>query len=117
MEEAEFYRALEEAFTFVYVLCFGTYLEALHAEISSAANLVKELDLKIKSFYMGGGTPTTLTADQMDRLLNHLHSSFDQHFPHLGFLGETDALQGDAASFFQGEGVQTSRLFGRFISR
>ena len=53
------------------------YLEALHAEISSAANLVKELDLKIKSFYMGGGTPTTLTADQMDRLLNHLHSSFD----------------------------------------
>ena len=53
------------------------YLEALFAEISSAAEMVKDLGLKIKSFYMGGGTPTTLTADQMDRLLARLHSSFD----------------------------------------
>ena len=31
----------------------------------------------IKSFYMGGGTPTTLSAQQMDRLLTHLNRSFD----------------------------------------
>ena len=52
------------------------YLEALHREIESAAEMVRELGLEIKSFYMGGGTPTTLTADQMDRLLASLHASF-----------------------------------------
>ena len=42
-----------------------------------AAQMVKELGLNVKSFYMGGGTPTTLSADQMDRLLTHLNRSFD----------------------------------------
>ena len=52
------------------------YLEALFAEIDSAAKMVHELGLDIRSFYMGGGTPTTLTADQMDRLLGHLAEKF-----------------------------------------
>ena len=38
---------------------------------------VRETGLRIKSFYMGGGTPTTLSAQQMDRLLTHLNRSFD----------------------------------------
>lgn len=53
------------------------YLEALLAEVDSAAAMVKELGLKIKSFYMGGGTPTTLSAEQMDRLLGRLGERFD----------------------------------------
>ena len=53
------------------------YLEALFREIDSAADLVRELGLNIKSFYMGGGTPTTLTADQMSRLLERLNTKFD----------------------------------------
>ena len=53
------------------------YLTALMAEIDAAAETVKELGLHIKSFYMGGGTPTTLTADQMDRLLTRLNTKFD----------------------------------------
>ena len=53
------------------------YLTALMAEIDAAAETVKELGLHIKSFYMGGGTPTTLTAGQMDRLLTHLNTKFD----------------------------------------
>ena len=28
--------------------------------------MVQEAGLRIKSFYMGGGTPTTLSASQMD---------------------------------------------------
>ena len=39
--------------------------------------LFRSLGLKIKSFYMGGGTPTTLTADQMGRLLEAVHTHFD----------------------------------------
>ena len=53
------------------------YLQALMAEIDSASELVKDLGLHIKSFYMGGGTPTTLTAEQMDRLLHRLNTKFD----------------------------------------
>ena len=53
------------------------YLEALFHEIDSAATLVRDLGLNIKSFYMGGGTPTTLTADQMSRLLERLNTRFD----------------------------------------
>ena len=53
------------------------YLEVLLQEITDAAQMVRETGLKIKSFYMGGGTPTTLSAAQMDRLLGHLNRSFD----------------------------------------
>lgn len=52
------------------------YLEALMAEITQAARMVKNTGLHVKSFYMGGGTPTTLSAEQMDRLLTHLDRSF-----------------------------------------
>ncbi len=53
------------------------YLMALLAEADSAAEMVRELGLKIRSFYMGGGTPTTLSAEQMDRLLGRLNEKFD----------------------------------------
>ena len=53
------------------------YLETLGREIEAAAALVKDLGLRVRSFYMGGGTPTTLTAPQMDRLLTAVESAFD----------------------------------------
>ena len=53
------------------------YLAALAEEITVAGRMVKEAGLRIKSFYMGGGTPTTLSARQMDALLTHLNRSFD----------------------------------------
>ncbi len=52
------------------------YLTALLAEVDSAAAMVRELGLRVRSFYMGGGTPTTLTAEQMDRLLGRLNERF-----------------------------------------
>jgi len=53
------------------------YLDALCAEIAAAGEMVRDTGLRIKSFYMGGGTPTTLTAPQMDRLLAALEAAFD----------------------------------------
>ena len=38
------------------------YLDALFDEIESAGRMVRERGLNVKSFYMGGGTPTTLSA-------------------------------------------------------
>ncbi len=53
------------------------YLAVLEQEITEAARMVQETGLSIKSFYMGGGTPTTLSARQMDRLRAHINKSFD----------------------------------------
>ncbi len=53
------------------------YLQVLMGEITQAAQMVKETGLRVKSFYMGGGTPTTLSARQMDRLLTCLNENFD----------------------------------------
>ena len=53
------------------------YLDALCEEVRAAGQLVRDLGLNVKSFYMGGGTPTTLTAPQMDRLLTALETNFD----------------------------------------
>ena len=53
------------------------YLESLMAEIDAAGRMVRETGLRVKSFYMGGGTPTTLSARQMDALLTKVNESFD----------------------------------------
>ena len=53
------------------------YLDALTAEVEAAGRMVRETGLRIKSFYMGGGTPTTLSARQMDALLTAVNRSFD----------------------------------------
>ena len=65
-------QSVEKSFSLV-----EPYLEALFSEIAAAGQLVRDLGLNVKSFYMGGGTPTTLTADQMDRLLTKLEQNFD----------------------------------------
>ena len=53
------------------------YLEALTAEVEAAGRMVRETGLRVKSFYMGGGTPTTLSARQMDALLTAVNKAFD----------------------------------------
>jgi len=54
-----------------------TYLEVLYREIEATAEVVKSLNLRPISVYMGGGTPTTLSAAQLDILCQKLESSFD----------------------------------------
>ena len=50
------------------------YLDALCKEISYVGDISKEK--KLNTIYIGGGTPTTLEADQLDRLLTHLEETF-----------------------------------------
>lgn len=53
------------------------FLDALMREIDAAAEAVNKLQLSVISIYMGGGTPTTLSAQQLDRLCSRLEDSFD----------------------------------------
>lgn len=51
------------------------YLDALFKEIDYTADAFK--DKKLNTVYIGGGTPTSLSADQLDRLLTKVEESFD----------------------------------------
>ena len=53
------------------------FLDALMSELSAAADAVNNLGLRVISIYMGGGTPTTLNAAQLDRLCSELECRFD----------------------------------------
>lgn len=53
------------------------YLDALHREISYTAENMKQKGWYPESVYIGGGTPTTLNALQLDELLAHVTKSFD----------------------------------------
>lgn len=46
------------------------YLTALCEEIKSTLKAVHEHGLKVRTIYIGGGTPTVLSVGQLDRLLN-----------------------------------------------
>ncbi len=52
------------------------YLEALMQEIRLSAELMNASGLKLRAAYMGGGTPTALTASQLDRLLDEAQKYF-----------------------------------------
>ena len=53
------------------------YLAALEREIRVTADLMKKSGRHLRTLYLGGGTPTTLSTPQMIRLLDTLRSSFD----------------------------------------
>ena len=53
------------------------YLEALMKEMEITGRLLKASGRHIRSVYIGGGTPTTLTNDQMAKLLDAIYASFD----------------------------------------
>ena len=53
------------------------YLASLYSEIDATAQVVRELKLRPVAVYMGGGTPTTLSAAQLDELCSRLETSFD----------------------------------------
>ena len=50
------------------------YLDAVCKELSFIASVSK--DKKLNTIYVGGGTPTTLEPNQLDRLLTHLEKEF-----------------------------------------
>ncbi|HWR22146.1 MAG TPA: coproporphyrinogen dehydrogenase HemZ [Feifaniaceae bacterium] len=47
------------------------YFDALLQEISLSAAIIKDAGFHVRSTYVGGGTPTVLSADQLTRLLEH----------------------------------------------
>ena len=53
------------------------YTALLCEEIKATAEIVKNLGLRLESVYFGGGTPTTLSEEQLDMVLGTVNKSFD----------------------------------------
>lgn len=52
------------------------FLEGLHYEIRETGKWLKQAGLGVTTIYWGGGTPTSIEAEQMDALFDTLHASF-----------------------------------------
>ena len=83
------------------------YVDALVAEIRAGGEMVRRAGLRVRSFYMGGGTPTTLTAGQMDRVLSAWEASFDRDGCREVTVeaGRPDTITADKLAVLQSHGV------------
>lgn len=53
------------------------FVELLCRELRETAGIVKSLGLRLETVYFGGGTPTTLSAEQLNRVLGTVNACFD----------------------------------------
>ncbi len=84
------------------------YVDALCREIELAGTLLRERGLGISCAYMGGGTPTTLSAEQLDRVL----SAVERSLPMEGCgeftveAGRPDTITADKLEVLRAHGIQ-----------
>ena len=53
------------------------FLDALSQEIAATGKVLEEAGLRVRTIYFGGGTPTTLTVPQLDRVMGELADHMD----------------------------------------
>ena len=53
------------------------YISALCRELKIIGNIVKETDTKIDTIYFGGGTPTSISAEELQAVMEAVEQSFD----------------------------------------
>ena len=83
------------------------YVDALVEEIRSGGKMVRETGLRVRSFYRGGGTPTTLSAEQMDRVLTAFEEAFDRsHCDEITVeAGRPDTITAEKLAVLKAHGV------------
>lgn len=83
------------------------YVDALMTELEETGRVLKEAGLSVYSLYMGGGTPTTLSAQQLDRVL----SAARTHLPLEGCVeytveaGRPDTITRDKLLVLKDQGI------------
>ena len=56
------------------------YVNILLGEIKETAEIARSLNLRLETVYIGGGTPTTLSAEDLTRVITAINESFDMTF-------------------------------------
>jgi oxygen-independent coproporphyrinogen-3 oxidase len=82
------------------------YLDALFYEIDETGRIMADLKMRAVSLYIGGGTPTTLSALQLGMLLEKITRSFD-----LGSLREF-SVEAGRPDTIDPEKLKTLKSFG-----
>ncbi len=83
------------------------YVEALGREIDAAGLLVRELGLRVKAVYWGGGTPTTLEPEQLRRTLERTAEAFSltEGLEYTVEAGRPDTITREKLRVLQAAGV------------
>lgn len=82
------------------------YQEALYQDISLGARLVHDGGYRVRAAYIGGGTPTILSAAQLDGLLTHLYRAYDDLGEELTVeAGRPDTIDREKLAVLQTNGV------------
>ena len=82
------------------------YVSLLCEEIKQTAEIVKRLNLKVLSVYVGGGTPTTLSAEEMTTVLNTVRENFSTDFVEFTVeAGRPDTITKDKLLSLKNAGV------------
>jgi oxygen-independent coproporphyrinogen-3 oxidase len=68
----------------------NSFLGGLHYEMQKVGQWLSEKGIKITTVYFGGGTPTSITADEMDALYEEMYESF----PHMEHVREVTVEAG-----------------------
>lgn len=83
------------------------YTQALCREAAETGTLLRECGLTVDSLYIGGGTPTTLSGVQLDRLLTVLENAFDltRLFDYTVEAGRPDTITPEKLAVLRAHGV------------
>ena len=83
----------------------NAYLDALEREIDFLAHAMR--DRELNTIYIGGGTPTTLSPEQLKRLLGKLQHSFDfsNLLEYTVEAGRPDSITRDKLEVLRGYGI------------
>jgi oxygen-independent coproporphyrinogen-3 oxidase len=60
-----------------YLERFDEYYKTLLYEIREIGRLVKELNLEVNTIYVGGGTPSILSREEMEKMLRVINQNYD----------------------------------------
>ncbi|MBQ7825370.1 MAG: coproporphyrinogen dehydrogenase HemZ, partial [Clostridia bacterium] len=81
------------------------YLDALFHEIDLCSGMATEMGLDIRVGYIGGGTPSSLTTSQLDRLLCHMRKRFGKLDELTVEAGRPDTLDREKLSMLRSHPV------------
>jgi coproporphyrinogen dehydrogenase HemZ len=83
------------------------YIDILTEEMKNISNIIRELALKVKTIYVGGGTPSLLNPKQLNRFLSNTHNLFSSNFSgEFSFeAGRPDTISEEKLSLLKDYGV------------
>lgn len=86
---------------------YSEYIESIYREIREIGELTRELNLKINTIYIGGGTPSILTAEEIKKMLETIKESYDlSYLKEFTFeAGRIDTLNEEKLTIIKNYGI------------